>query len=391
MFFSITHQPKENFPNHYRLGKFVVNTDNGWTETEYKNYKILYKGYADDLALEDLFEEWITQTIPTHTGNFCAFVIDSDSIKICNDLYRGFPIFYNQGKEVTNLVPLEQTVYADNVVTIDSNLNVEYPLKSNFDVIGAIDTSPLGIDQVINSIDQILSTRTQSFLTHNKLPVKVHLSGGVDSLLVYSYLQKYTDNFELVKAHHIDYDRFYLINLEQLKSYWGYTQIHHWVDPCVLTSGAPGDEFMLRSPMTSDQFIKHRGLAIKELLTQPRWADCLHRDYFLRPKYAEVFDQTIPSWTEEQMTRALCNNIVNDWQHWHLGNTLTWTPLKDLNIFKLLLRLDTDSALSQILNSAISKALIERNYPGLTQVISTQKNTGSYMKNLCDFYDSLSH
>lgn len=391
MFFSISAGPKDNFPNHYRHGNFCISTDNGWTETDYKNYKILYKGYADDSTLEELFDNWIVESIPTKTGNFCAFVIDSTGIKICNDLYRGFPIFYNQGYEVTNLRKLSQTVYSDNVITIDNRLNVEYPLKSNFDVIGPIDTSLLDGSQVIDNIDQILSNKTQNFLKHNKLPIKVHLSGGVDSLLVYSYLQKYTDNYELVKAHHIDYDRFYLLNLEELRSYWGYTQIHHWVDPCVLTSGAPGDEFMLRSPLTCDQFIKHRGLRIKELLTQPKWINCLHHDYFLRPKYNELFEQTIPSWTDEQMTRELCNNIVNDWQHWHLGNTLTWTPLKDLDIFKLLLRLDTDVALGQILDSTISKELIERNYPGLTRVISTQKNTGSYMKNLCDFYDQLSH
>lgn len=391
MFFSIAHQPKENFPNHYRLGKFVISTDNGWHVAEYKNYKILYKGYADDIALEDLFDTWVTDTIPTYTGNFCAFVVDSTGIKICNDRYRGFPIFYNQGNEITNLKVLSQTVYSDNVITIDNQLNVEYPLKSNFNVIGLVDTSLLSIEQVIDDIDQILSEKTQNFLKHNTLPVKVHLSGGVDSLLVFSYLQKYTNDYEIVKAHHIDYDRFYLLNLEELKEYWGYTQIHHWVDSCVLTSGAPGDEFMLRSPLTCDQFLKHRGLDLKELLTQPQWANCLHHDYFLRPKYDEVFNQTIPSWTDEQMVRSLCNNIVNDWQHWHLGNTLTWTPLKDLEIFKLLLRLDTDSALTQILDSAISKQLIERNYPGLTRVISTQKNTGSYMKNLCDFYDQLSH
>lgn len=76
---------------------------------------------------------------------------------------------------------------------------------------------------------------------------------------------------------------------------------------------------------------------------------------------------------------------VNDYQHWHLGNTLTWTPLRDLEIYKMFLRLDVDSAISQIMDSTISLQLIELNCPGLSKVISDQKNAGNYMKNLADF------
>ena len=82
----------------------------------------------------------------------------------------------------------------------------------------------------------------------------------------------------------------------------------------------------------------------------------------------------------------LCNILVNDWQHWHLGNTLTWTPLRDIEIIKLFLRLPVDDALGQILNSDISCRLIEQNEAGLTRVISDQKNSGNSMKNLVNLY-----
>jgi hypothetical protein len=48
---------------------------------------------------------------------------------------------------------------------------------------------------------------------------------------------------------------FYLANSSDIKKYWGYRQIHHWQMPCVLASGAPGDEFMLRSPTTANQYL----------------------------------------------------------------------------------------------------------------------------------------
>jgi hypothetical protein len=79
---------------------------------------------------------------------------------------------------------------------------------------------------------------------------------------------------------------------------------------------------------------------------------------------------------------ALCNIIVNDWQHWHLGNTLTWTPLRDLRIIKILLRMPVPHAINQIMNSEFSKCLIERNVSGATRFISDQKNTGAVLKNL---------
>ena len=85
------------------------------------------------------------------------------------------------------------------------------------------------------------------------------------------------------------------------------------------------------------------------------------------------------------LQRNLCNNSVNDWQHWHIGQTLTWTPLRDLEIYKIFLRLRPEDAIPQIMDSAISIELMERNYPGLSNIISDQKNTGNYLKNLADF------
>ena len=89
---------------------------------------------------------------------------------------------------------------------------------------------------------------------------------------------------------------------------------------------------------------------------------------------------------ENKHNYYLCNIILNDWQHWHLGNTLTWTPLRDLRIFKLLLQLPLESAIGQITDSVISKKLIERNFPNGTRLISDQKNSVAAMKNLAELY-----
>ena len=85
----------------------------------------------------------------------------------------------------------------------------------------------------------------------------------------------------------------------------------------------------------------------------------------------------------------LCNVMVNDWQHWHLGNTLHWTPLRDLDIFKIIMRLPLQDAVEQIVDNKFSRALIERNIPNGSSLISTQKNTGPVLKNLNKLFEKI--
>ena len=377
LFFNLSAQPKTNFSNFYQLGNLHLSTDAGWQEIQVGSYQVVYKGYADIASLEELLDQIVVQHEPFLLGNFCAIVRDvvKDTVRIQTDRYRSFPIYFKNQHSVNNLTNLEHTAWTDSLLEID--------------MIGNISNTLLSEDEVIDQINLILDTKTKSFLAHNHLPIRAHLSGGVDSLLVYSYLQKFDRTHELVNYAHIDYDNFWLKNSGTLQKFWGYKQIHHWRNPCILTSGAPGDEFMLRSPTTCDRYTKSHELNILDLLKLPEWKNCLHYTYFNKPVHQEIFkNQIVECYSmSEQLVRDLCNTVVNDWQHWHIGNTLTWTPLRDLEIFKLMLQLPLDSALKQILNSDISRRLIEQNCPGLTSVISTQKNSGNDMENLCDFLD----
>jgi hypothetical protein len=390
MFFSIGTVRRENFSHFHWLGPFVVSTDAGWMEFKFDNHHVVYKGYADDAPLEQLLDQILDQQEPVLLGNFCVLDYDAvaKTIKILTDRYRSFPIYVDSGVQITNLTAQSYTAWTDSLIEINRDLSVK---ETKFDVTGDIDTSYVSAAQAIEQIDQILNAKTKRFVEHNKLPVRVHLSGGVDSLLVYSYLQKYTDNYELVKCAHIDYDEFWLKNSGTLKkNFWGYSQIHHWLEPCVLTSGAPGDEFMLRSPTTVDLFLKLQGYDMIDLLNQSAWQTCLHQTYFSLGKHLDIFkNQSKPDWNRAQMIWNLCNMVVNDWQHWHLGNTITWTPLRDLTIAKILFQLPADQALGQIMNSDISCALIEKNCNGLSKAISDQKNSGNPMKNLVNFYSNI--
>jgi hypothetical protein len=383
MFFSISNQCENNFTANYNFGSVWINVDAGWEVKSDDTYFVIYKGYADNFSLDSILNEIRESELPFDLGNYCVFYINkkSSQVYIRTDRYRGFPIYVDLGNSVNNLQKKSSTKWSDNIITVNPDITIE---EYQFDIIGEIDTSTVDYSTAVSSIDKLLHSKTEKFLKNNQLPIKAHLSGGVDTLLVYSYLWAHTKNFELVKYAHIDYDRFWLLNSTDISRHWGYNQIHHWNEKCVLTSGAPGDEYMLRSPATIDRYLKLYNQSVVQLLRSPRWANCLHKDYFNRQKHQEWFnDQTVDH--AKPLTEnywELCNTVINDWQHWHLGNTLTWTPLRDLNIFKLMLRLPLDQSIAQILDSNLSKQLIYQINPEFVELISDQKNSQYPMKNL---------
>lgn len=381
MFFNIGHQPLKNYPCHWHMGSFCVSTDQGWKKTTVGTAQILYKGYADSAPMEQLLEQILFQVEPRLTGNFCVLVLIDGTITIQTDRYRSFPIYIGGG--VNNLVPTPHTAWTDSLISVHADLAVT---EHKFDVIGTIDITPLSKNQIQQKIVDYLDSKTQNFVAHNTLPFKVFLSGGVDSLLVYSFLKKYTNNFELVLGSYFEWDYFWMKNSSSITKHWAYSQMHHWTHDCILTSGTPGDEFTLRNPVTADVFLKHQGISINSLLSQPVWHHAMQRSYFMKDKNQQIIaTQPALNLSTDQLHRYLCNTVVNDWQHWHLGRTITWTPLRDLEIFKLMLRLPQQDAISQILNSQISMDIIEQNCPGLSSAVSAQKNMYNYLANLADF------
>jgi hypothetical protein len=374
MFFCVDQTFDQDFPCHWALGNFCVSTDNGWSISHQPGVQVLYKGYADSAPLETLLTAIVAQTEPKLTGNFCVIAHVDGMVQIQTDRYRGFPI-YIADHGVNNLMPTPRTAWADSLVTISRDFSVN---ERKFDVIGTINPSTLDFDQALDRVHTILTNRTQQFLKHNTLPLRVFLSGGVDTILVYSYLHAAGADFELLDYDHFEHDYFWRCNSHHVLQYWAYRQTHHWRESCVLASGTPGDEFMLRNPVSGDFYLRHLGTSINAQ-AQPHH---MQYDYIWLDKNQKQLAQPALLNSTQELHQHLCNIMVNDWQHWHLGNTLHWTPLRDLDIFKIILRLPRDHAIDQIVNNRFSTALIERNLPGGSKLISNQKNTGAQLKNL---------
>jgi hypothetical protein len=389
MFFHISKTSQNNFPYNHQTKNLVVSLDEGWSHTVDQHYNdIWYKGYLDQDLLSDHVLDIAEEEEPKHNGNFCVIKVFDQGLVIRSDKLRSFPLWYDIDIGLTNLYQLKETYWTDSFVMLKNDLEL---IHSKFDVIGEIIDTKLTLDQVVDQVDALLIHKTKSFLSQLSNPIRVFLSGGIDTALIFSYIQKHTDNYEIILNSHIDYDYFYLKNHTHLKQLWGYNQIHHWNKDCVLSSGAPGDEFTARSPVTANLLLLHHGTSVPDLLNDAEFRHCLHYSYYNQQKYLDIWHETQKTYQHLSLAETIdlcCNYITNDWQHWHLGRTLTWTPLRDLEMFKLFARLEFSDLKQQVMNSVVQKKLIERNNPKILNYLSPQKNSNNYMKNLTNLLDN---
>lgn len=378
MFFSISPVKQDNFPIHYQHQNLSIGLDTGWNVT-YDHYgnKIFYKGYIDNGPIENYIDSIASQEEPLYTGNFCVLKCFDKGISLKTDRLRSFPIWYDTDKGLTNLVPYDYTCWTDSYVTLLDNGTI---VESKFNLVNLIDSNILPFDQVVNQVDKILRNKITTFADNLDKPIKVFLTGGIDTTTLFSYIRNLKIPYELVNCLHTDLDYFYLKNHDSLRNFWGYTQFHYWREPSVLLSGAPGDEFTARSPTTANMLLRYYDTDIPSVMTDMKTS--LHHEYF--SKYLDLFytQKTLTYKSLDQVIKECLNLILNDWQHWHLGNTLSYTPLRDIEIFNMIARLALPDLKEQIMNSTVQVKLIENNCPELLDILSKQKNSKNYWENL---------
>ena len=344
MFFSISKSKNIDFPNHIMWGNMHVGFDNGWSVNDTK----ISKGYSD---------------------KGCDIFYQDGSIHINSVGRQSFPIFIdNENFIVSNLYKTSKFLIGD--VTITSNEIVTSPAPEvQFTKLDLTD------DEIINLIDTTIRDSILNFVTDK--PFKVFLTGGVDTALITSYVLRYNLPYELVCEEHIDLDYFMSYNRRNLKKFWAYNSMHHWRTPSVLLSGANGDEMLLRNPMDAFNVMTFYG---EDLVEECRAVNYYHSGHFLKDKhlaeYAEL-EKTVYA-SEDDLKQSIYVRNSQDFQHWHLGNTITFTPLDNLSLNNLMLNLSYPMLKTQLLDGAISKLLIEKNYPSLLKFVSPKKNLNNF-------------
>ena len=384
MFFWIGKQTRHQMSQQINYFHWSVDTDEGWQVDRTWDKFFVYKGYTEEGELSNRVREIAGAPWAAVKGNFCILEIQESGVRVIHNQCRSFPLWYDPVQGLTNLEPLSHSIWADSAVHINRDLELT---EVKYDIIGDSPQHTALSSIVIDVIDDILITKFKSFFKHNTLPVRIFLSGGIDTTLMWSYLKKLGIEHEVVLAEHLEFDKFWVRNHHRLtEQNWAYKQIHHWREPTVLVSGCPGDEFTLRNPgMANMLSMCHDGRMLHEII-EPKY---LHYNYFNSQKNRELFIKQRQDPEVDKLIRDprllelhLLDRAANDHQHWHLGNTLTFTPMRDLEILKQFLSMPWHIQQGQIFNSDISRQLIIRNWPQALNILSSQKNHENYLENL---------
>jgi hypothetical protein len=359
MFFAISSTQDNRLPCHSQIGNYWFSHDNGWQQLE----NCWYKGY---------FHPEINH------GNFLKISFEPNGcVDIEHDLVRGFPVWWDPEKKVlTNFLGTGQQIWADKKISLVNHDICTQPAASyDYDL-----SYDLTIDTAADLVCENLIKKAEALKNWSpEIPKKLFLTGGVDTTVLYSVLKYVGVAVEILDYEYIKYDWFLNHNWTQLKAqHWGYGQIHHWTDPTILVTGGCGDEYLFRGPNTIGMWSAWHSIDIIKQLVPGSY----HTDYFLKEKNISVFQQ---HWRNKDAlksqfprTKDIAKQIVNlnynDYQHWHLGNTLTWTPFKDIDLLKISLRLDVDSTIDHIVNASLNKKIIKKLCPNALALLSNTKN-----------------
>jgi len=226
MFFSLSKTADHRFPFSETIGEWIFNHDDGWCKMQ-SGWK---KGYRyDDID----------------HGNFCEVRSVDNMIALFHDKERAFPLWWDStNKILTNCVGTGNPIWTDKIVKLtSSDLLVEH-----INIVSPIDLSPLSFAETVQQIKNNLESKVLH-LKKNTLPKKIFVSGGVDTLILYSMIQQQSLSVEWLDYEHFEYDLFCDHFLPVIKNnHWAFNQMHHWRNPCMLLTGSCGDEFLFRGP-----------------------------------------------------------------------------------------------------------------------------------------------
>lgn len=362
MFFSISDKKDMRFINHEVFGDFVVSFDNGWQKT---NETTLFKGY---------------RTPNIDHGNWCEITLnEKNNIFVDHDKNRSFPLWWDENNKIlTNLLGTGDSIWADKKVILNEDLEVEF---LSHDPIGEINFSKISLDKFNHWIVEDLMTKSKDIVSiYSDFRFFYFNSSGVDTGLISALVYNQKLPATQIVEEYFEVDKFCLMNINEIQnSHWSYKQIHHWKSPCFLMTGGCGDEFWFRGPYLIGLWAAWHDINVIDLLKR---SSGYHVGYFLKEKNKKIFKELFLKRHEikerypkyEDLILQILNVNVNDHQHWHLGNTITWTPYKDIEITKNILRLPFDILIDQIVKAKVNFGVIDLVCPEISHKILKTKN-----------------
>jgi len=351
MFFTISPLADTRLPTQDKLHSLWFSHDAGWHNED----NTWSKGYI---------------------GNHLSITWNEDLIIFDHDLARCFPLWWNKDtKTLTNFLGTGERIWADQKIQISNGELI----TTSVDIVGTISNKTLTLHHAVDAISNNLLQKTHTLKQSSKLFV----TGGIDTLTLLAVIKHTNLSCDIIDYEHFEYDMFTNQNIANLKKqYWAYKQIHHWRESTMLISGAYGDEFLFRGPHNIALWAAWHDIDIVRLLKTSRG---YHKGYFCKPENKIIFKQYFNKRSEIQSIYPSFENLIhkiidinaNDFQHCHLGNTITWTPFKDPELTKIVLQLNQQDLLDHILDATVNRQIIYKLYPNILKLLSTTKNQDS--------------
>ena len=356
MFFKISNNTIEHafpFSQTKRLNDFYVALDSGWAQHE----NVLYKGYCTDQPLE---QKVLGKDFTEQSGNYV--ILDfTEKCSVHYDNSRSFPMCHDDNT-VTNHKDTAMTdVWFDGTVQYENGKwqfvhRPENVIKhpGHFRHLNKTQLVDLYCDYLIKCCNG-LETDLPFFCADS--------NGGVDSLVIKSAFDYCSKDYKMVVGN----------NSEQMKSLgWGYKLIFVTDIPHIQLTGFCGDELLLRNPLyvqwlldpynidLADEFDKYDYSFMKGFYNK-NYRDKCKKNIGKFSKFSEAYEHT-------------ANVAVNDFQMWHAGETITFTPFRNINMALECFRADPDTMLDQVIHAGVSKEIIKRLNAKNLDYISKHKN-----------------
>ena len=357
MFFYITQQQCniKRFPltNCRKFGEFHICTDTGWKQKD----NILYKGYCIEQNLDNKVEQKDFSEI---TGNYIIIDFSDDCCEIHHDNSRSFPVFYNDSL-VTNLKDDSLSpIWTDGSLHFKDN-RWQYN-KQKLENVITYDKEHVSYnksDIVDFYCNYLIKTCNQ---LHTDLPIYCADSGGVDSTVIRSALDYCGIKYKLVKYNSESYSELG----------WGYGQLYINHNPHIQVTGFCGDEMLLRNPQYAQWLLDADGINLADEFSK---LDYSYMKGFFQSKYLEKMQKNKTEFPDRvNGFEHTANVMLNDFQMWHLNNTLTFTPMRNIPIAVECLYADSDAILNQVIHAGISKDIIKKLNPANLETLTKHKN-----------------
>ena len=286
MFFTLSKTPDTRFELHESVGDWVFSHDAGWHAVG----SSWFKGYRD---LDG-------------SGNWAEIRFEAGRISLHTSQPRSFPLWWDKScHRLTNLLGAGEQIWVDqkvclNGLDLESHLDDSYQTTIHTDTITLCEAGELICKRLIDKAQNLINS-------HANLPRKLFLTGGIDTLTLYSLVKHLDIQFDTLSYEFVHYDWFLDQNLQDIKQrHWAYGQIHHWHQPTLLISGACGDEFMFRGPTTIALWAAWHDIDIVAELDDHQG---YHVGYFKKNKNLEIFKKY---WQQGGEIKILVRGLAGD-------------------------------------------------------------------------------